>query len=257
MLFSIVSPQFFDGYDKKGWIISVIRDFSLLQAVGIRANFDLIRFNPPDWYVSVLLWGSIVLYLLLRLKYVKVILCIIITCTYSYYFIFQDYSLNDLWEYHYIFFMPLWRALAGMSTGILLGTVIENENIKKYFSKNIQAFNICTLISIAVVCFCIISPNNYDFLCYLCFICIIINLFMPHSLEHYFNRSKYLKSIPDMSFEILLLHKILIPVSVKVASIIGVLDIPILKYIIYACITIIASLIFNKKITPFLQRFAK
>lgn len=256
MLSSIVNPNFFNEYNISinGWIITAIRDLLLLQSVGVDFNVDIVRFNPPDWYISALFWGGVVLYGLLKFKYRKLILFIIIVCTYSFYFIFKVGGLNDLWGYYYVFYMPLWRALAGMSTGILLGMAIENEAIKGFLCKNVQIFNVLTLISIGVVCFCIITPHDYDILCYLCFVCIVTNLFIPQGLERYFSRNKYFRSIPDISFEILLLHKILIIVSVKIASIIGVLDIPIIKYIMYAFITISVSLFFNKKVTPFLQR---
>lgn len=61
---------------------------------------------------------------------------------------------------------------------------------------------------------------------------------------------EYVKCIPDISFEILLLHKILIPVSVKISDYLGVLYIDAAKYAVYAVLVVMAGFIFNRYITP-------
>lgn len=249
MIFSIVYPQFYKPYNYNEWLYSAISNSLLLQSTGL--GYNIVRFNYPDWYLSVLFWGSIFLYFILRYRYArKFILITIVICTYSYYFIFKINNLNDIWGYYSIFYMPLWRGLAGMSTGILLGNILQKKYIKSYLDKNIHLFNLITILSFVIICFCIISPKNFDWLCIICFVLIILNLFTPNGMNKFSNKIHILKNIPDISFEMLLLHFLLIPVSVKISTLMGVLEIPMLKCFIYLFITISVSYILNKKLCP-------
>ena len=251
MLFSIGFPQFFSTYNWKGWIITAFRDLFLLQSVGLNYFDDISpRFNPNDWYISSFFWSSMLLYYLLRFKRLtKVFLTVVILSTYSFYFLFKISSLNEYWGYYYLFYMPFWRAIAGMSIGILIGMFLKNEKNKKTLQCNIKYFNMCAIISIVVICFCIITPKDYDCLCCISFVCLIMNVLTHNGIGHVFVNNKYIKHLPDFSFEILLLHQILIPFSVKFMSIIGIVDINFLKYISYAAITIFISYLFNREIT--------
>lgn len=256
LLFSILFPQFFTPYNTREWIIAAAKDVLLLQSVGVQVTeMVLPRFNPSDWYVSSFFWGSILLYCLLKYKKICVIsLMLIVTCTYSFYFIFKIGTLNDVWGYWHIFYMPLFRGLAGLSTGILLAKVFHYNIVKTYLTKYILFFNIIACIAIGVIGYCIVSPYDYDGLCYLCFVCIIMNSVMTNGLNSYCHNLKFLKIIPDISLEILLLHQILIPVSVKFMSLIGVLDILYVRCILYAFIVIYISYLFHKRIIPYVQK---
>ena len=68
--------------------------------------------------------------------------------------------------------MPLFRGLAGLSTGILLAKVFHYNIVKTYLTKYILFFNIIACFAIGVIGYCIVSPYNYDGLCYLCFVCV-------------------------------------------------------------------------------------
>lgn len=260
LFFSIIFPQFYGDYSLVDWVISAISDIFLLQSVGLDIpNVTRLRFNPPDWYVSAFFWSSILLYGILKFKNlcIKCLMAIVI-CIYSLYFIFRVGGLNELWGYYYILYMPLWRALAGMSVGVLLGMILQKEYIRNYLIKNIRSFNICAIMSMVMIVYGIITSNDFDAVCCLCFICIVSNALIPQGLGCYIDNIKCLKRLPDISFEILLLHKITIPISVKIMTKLGVLDIVFVKYIGYICFTICVAYLFNQKIAPILfKKFIK
>ena len=181
----------------------------------------------------------------------------IVVCIYSFYFVFKVGGLNELWGYYYIFYMPLWRALAGLSIGVLLGMTLQIEYIRNYLIKNIRLFNGCTIMSLVVIIYCIITTNDFDFLCCLCFICVISNTLFPQGLGNYLNNNRYLRLLPDISLEMLLLHKITILISVKIMSVLGVLDIFYVKYIGYIGLTICIAYIYNQKIVPYLKKLLR
>lgn len=259
LLFSIVFYQFYNEYNKVNWILSALRDLTLLQSVGLNI-FDVasVRFNPPDWYISAFFWSSMIIYWLLKFKNVyKIILTVLVLCVYSFYFIFNERGLDEIWCYVNIFYMPLWRALAGISLGVLLGGLLQNILIKEFLLKYKLVFNLITIGSIITICFCIITPKDFDWLCCLCFLCVLLNILSPKGLGCYFNNNRYLKIVPDISFEILLIHQMLIPVTVKMLSLLGVSEIHFLKYISYVCIVIVVAYALQKIVVPSFNQLIK
>ena len=105
--------------------------------------------------------------------------------------------------------------------------------------------------------FSFFSPADIEWVGIICFVYILANAVFPNGLGSYVNKREYAKYIPDISLEILLLHKMLIPVSVKIAYTLGVFHIDVFKYIIYTIVVLAVSYIFNKYLVPQIKKHLK
>lgn len=253
-LFSLKFPQLYPNCSYDHWGISIAREVFLLQSTGFDElfNISLMRTIPTAWYVSVYFYGSIVLYGLLTYvpkMFVNYTLLAIVIGVYGFYLLVWDGTM-EIWTYKSIFYMPLWRGLADMSVGILLGMVLKNDYINKWSNTHNVCFNTLGVIAILGAIFSFFSPIDIEWLAIICFVYILANAVNKNGIGNYFNKIEYAKYIPDISLEILLLHKMLIHVSVKIAEFLGVLYIDILKYIVYTTVIIGVSYIFNKYLIP-------
>lgn len=256
-IYSLIFPKFYPNSSYEHWWLSLAREALLLQSTGLDELFDVIKINlmrttPTAWYVSVYFYGAVVLYGLLTYvpkRFINYTLSAIVIGVYGFYLLAWNGTM-EIWTYKSIFYMPLWRGLADMSVGILLGMVLKNDYINKWSNTHKGCFNTLGVIAILGATFSFVSPIDIEWLGIICFVYILANAVNKNGIGSYFNKIEYAKYIPDISLEILLLHKILIPVSVKIAEILGVLYIDILKYIIYTTVIVGVSYIFNKYIIP-------
>lgn len=253
-IYSLIFPKFNSSCLYEHWGLSLAREALLLQSVGLTKlfNVSLINTMQDAWYVSVYFYGAIMLYGLLTYapkRFVNYTLSTIVIGVYGFYFLAWDGTM-EIWTYKSIFYMPLWRGLANMSVGILLGMVLKKEYVNKWSNTHKVCFNTLGVIAISGAFFSFFSPIDIEWLGIICFVYILANAVSSNGIGSYFNKTKYAKYIPDISLEIMLLHRIFIRVSVKVADCLGVVQIDVLKYMIYATIVLTVSYIFNKYIIP-------
>lgn len=257
-LFSLTFQQFYPNSSYEHWVISLASEIFLLQSVGLVEpfNLNLMRTAPTAWYVSVYFYGAIMLYWILThlpKKWATYIISAIVAGVYGFYIFVWDGTL-EIWTYKSIFYMPLWRGLAGMSVGILLGMIMRNEHINNWIGTHKVYFNILGIAALAGAFYSFFSPTDIEWVGVICFVFILANAVSPNGLGSFINDRKYANLLPDISLEILLLHWMLIPVSVKIANTLGVLSIDALKYIIYATVVLTVSYIFNKFIIPMVKK---
>lgn len=256
-IYSLIFPKFYPNSSYEHWWLSLAREALLLQSIGLDELFNVIKINlmrttPTAWYVSVYFYGTVVLYGLLTYvpkRFISYTLSTIVIGVYGFYLLAWDGTM-EIWTYKSIFYMPLWRGLAGMSVGILLGMVLKKEYVNKWSNTHKVCFNTLGIIAISGAFFSFFSPIDIEWLGIICFVYILANAVSSNGIGSYFNKTKYAKYIPDISLEILLLHIIFIRVSVKVADCLGVVQINVLRYIIYATMVLTVSYIFNKYIIP-------
>lgn len=257
-IYSLVFPQFYEGSSYDHWGMSLVREILLLQSVGISDlfNVNLIKICHTAWYVSVYFYGSLLLYYILShfsKRYVVTIFSAIVIGVYGFYFLVWNGTM-EIWDYKGVFFIPLWRGLAGMSLGILVGMVLKRDAVGRWLNANSVCFNALSIVAFVGAFYSFFASIDIEWAGIICFVCLFANSLMPSGLGSYFNRWKFAKYIPDISLEILLLHKILITVSVKICDFFGVLYIDIVKYTVYAVVVIVVSLVFNKLIVPQIKK---
>lgn len=256
--YSLNFPQFYANSSYEHYNLSLAREVFLLQSVGLTEIFNITTINivQSAWYVSVYFYGAIMLYWILThlpKKWATYIISATVAGVYGFYIFLWDGTL-EIWTYKSIFYMPLWRGLAGMSVGILLGMIMRNEHINNWIGTHKVYFNILGIAALAGAFYSFFSPTDIEWVGVICFVYILANAVSPNGLGSFINDRKYANLIPDISLEILLLHKLLIPVSVKIADTLGVLNIDALKYIIYATVVLTVSYIFNKFIIPMVKK---
>lgn len=260
-IYSLIFPKFYLNSSYEHWGLSLTREALLLQSVGLDELFNVIKINlmrttPTAWYVSVYFYGAIMLYGVLTYvpkRFVNYTLSAIVIGVYGFYFLAWDGTM-EIWTYKSIFYMPLWRGLADMSIGILLGMALKKEYVNQWSNTHKVCFNTLCVIAISGAFFSFFSPIDIEWLGIICFVYILANAVSSNGIGSHFNKTKYAKYIPDISLEILLLHRIFIGISVKVTDFLGVLHIGILKYIIYASVVLTVSYIFNKYLIPQIKK---
>lgn len=92
-------------------------------------------------------------------------------------------------------------------------------------------------------------PYETEFLSLFCY-CIIILACM--SCRDVF--SKVDLELPDITYEMFLLHMLVIKVAVKILDMIGLLDMVILKYITYFILLVVISYLFNRVVKCVMSR---
>lgn len=183
------------------------------------------------------LWGLVVYLILKSGKYAWILLAMTVVATYSMYFTVLDTGLNDEWGYIGFMYMPLWRGMAGMAIGALCGMAMSSARFYAIYARNIRIHNFIALLALIALGAILFNPQNHNLIGVLLIIILFVNVVAPGGLSRYF-QGGVMKYIPDISLEILLLHKFLIMVTVKVADILGVLNIVPVKFILYIVILI-------------------
>lgn len=99
---------------------SPLLELSLLQNVGI--PLENAAMNYPCWYLSVLLFGGTVIYILLRKlskRNFNIAAVSIVICTYAY-LISQSPNIEQWGTAGFVFYLPFWRGMADMMIGIII-----------------------------------------------------------------------------------------------------------------------------------------
>ncbi len=99
---------------------SPLLEVSLLQNVGI--PLENTAMNYPCWYLSILLFGGTVIYILLRKlskRNFNIVAVGIVICTYVY-LISQSFHIEQWGTTGFVFYLPFWRGMADMMIGIII-----------------------------------------------------------------------------------------------------------------------------------------
>ena len=254
---SIFFQGFYPGAENANMWMSIIREATMLKSSGLfeLADVPMIDFNGTAWYVSSFFLGGTVVYLINGFHKLRAyIFSAIAIVFYVWILFFSENGLNGYWGYVGIFYIPLWRGIACMGIGSLLGMVNEFESFNEMCNRFALPFNCLALISLVVGIICCFVPGEYDWLGILCFIILIINILRPAGISLYFNKLKYARYVPDISLEILLIHKFTIILTVKIMTILGLLDYSVLKYVMYVLVTVSAAFAIQKIIVPYILR---
>jgi len=245
ILLFVTAPQFYPNASDADLGISLLREGLCLQATGVfdLYDFNSIRLDPHDWYVSSFLYGGLIIYLMLKSgKYAWIPLAMTAVVTYSTYFLVSDSGLNDEWMYIGFMYMPLWRGMAGMAIGALCGMVMTSSRFSDYYTRNIRIHNLLAALALIGLGAILFISENHNFIGILLITILFINAVAPGGLSKYF-QTGVMKYIPDISLEILLLHKFLIIVTVKVADILGILYVLPAKFMLFIFILIAGGVV--------------
>lgn len=136
-------------------LYSPIADLLLLENIGL--PFELEGINYPCWYLSVLLWGGTLVFVLARFLPTKVyrILSVISIIFFYGYVLVNFYSIEQWGSVSHVFYLPFWRGVAGMMTGTLM---YHMPIPKKRIGIIVEVFTILALIA------SLFLKGRYDYL---------------------------------------------------------------------------------------------
>ncbi len=233
--------------------LCLTNDTGLLEILGIRNN--VVYLIKGSWYVAEYFWGGILIFMILKMNRIRLyVLITIVTTFYTWIFIIADGGLNDYWGFESIFFIPLCRGVAGMSLGAIVGMILYNGSIKNYMNNRRRTFNLLASVCLLGSVFCCFTSFDLDWLGVICFIIIAINILMADGISMKFNKLKYANLVPDISLEILLLHKFATVLTVKSLAFVGFLEYNTFKYIAFILVTVSVAILFQKLIVPLVTR---
>ncbi len=241
-------------------LASILRDSIMLQATGLFELLGISTFNlsPHSWYVSSFFYGGIFVYFINKLKPFRIyILTFVAVIFYVWILFISSKGLNGYWEYESIFYIPLWRGIAGMSIGSLVGMATDLKLVSKYLQNNISIFNQITVFALCASIVCCFIELNFNWIGILCFIVVSANILVNNGISKWFNQFKYAQFIPDISLEILLIHKYTLAVTAKIFVFVGMTEYTIFESIFFIMMTISAALLFQKFIVPIFIRTLK
>jgi len=193
--------------------------------------------NYPCWYLSVLVYGGFVVYLLLRLNSklsIRLFLPVIVILFYS--FIFSRGSLNQQWDTVFGISIPFLRGIAGLSLGVILGGLSQSFKVE---GRLLIVFRILSILALVLT---IISFVTFAVPEWIVLIAIAVFVFALIVDGDFYERS-FLTQIPSgilsTSYEMLILH---VPVMYFVGGILNLVSLPsALVVVIYLVITVICS----------------
>lgn len=197
------------GVDFHLWdyIVRLIPDSLLLQGTGLFFS----GLNSPTWYVSTLLVSSTILYSLIRLNRdltVSVICPIISLLGYTYLTYLGGYDVYYLNNGG--FFIPLVRAFAGLSLGVVLSSIVDlkctqlSENHLLYDGMGVVSF---ALMFVFLFTDYVRDGINYsDSLLLLLIAIVVLECMIDGSLFQRVFKHSIWASLGGVTYEMLLLH---------------------------------------------------
>lgn len=246
---ALTNPQFYRHPETANWPLSILNDGLMASATGLFYLGDdyVMRFNGPDWYLSALLWGGTLLYFIIRsCKHAPIIIATITIAVYAY--LFGVNGGIESWKFAGPFYMPFWRGMAGMGLGILLGMASNAKITQQFLSKERTALRIIMLaVPTAIAAGCLFSPTNADLPGLIALFTIsaaLIYMPLPESAP------KWLRYVPDISLEILLIHRFTIGMTNQISETAGFEDSFLIKSILLLLLTITGALLLQRVAMP-------
>lgn len=182
-------------------LLQFVSDSLMLNSCGIFKG----GLNYPLWYVSVLLIGSGIVYSILyynRRLAIGIICPLIIMLTYTYLFNGGADGNIQSWNSFYCFSLPMWRGIADLSLGTMLGYVIRYKS-NFLNPKIVDCFG---FISVIVVLFLTFSKAAYDQYSILASCSLVLMCFSQKSCVHIIFKHAFWNTLGGVTYEMLVLH---------------------------------------------------
>ena len=219
-------------------IFDFIYELSLMQ--GCISIPEVNCANRVVWYVSVLVWGGFFVFLLLK-RTKSTILLLGISLFIYFMLLGACGSFDDTFSNWGIIHLPFWRGIAGLLLGACLSKINDDFNNNKIKDKTFSFIWIIGIVAFILSLILMFLPYKTEFLSLLCY-CIVLLACM--SSEDKFSRA--LPNITDITYEMFLLHLLIIKITVKSLDMVGLLDLSIMKYITYFMFLIAVSYLYKR-----------
>ncbi len=193
-----------------------ISEAFILQNVGIFSG----GFNYPLWYYCVLIVGGYFLYYIIAKFKSGIQFIIPLFCLMSF-VLLSNISENKLenWQTLGCIYIPIIRGASEIGVGILLRSIVENNFCKKYNSK---ALDLLFVLSFILTIGIMVNENVSDFYILLTFPVLIFSALRNECVVSKMFQSKIWDKLGKITWEMFLLHGVLISITNKALSIAGI-----------------------------------
>ena len=182
---------------------NILAEIFLIQALGFTKG----GVNYPCWYLSVLVWGSILFYAVLLYTNKKERIFFSAVCTIMFYVWVNMFNGGRTvsWGYFHGFYIPLFRGLANIALGVILYEL--HIYIKRFFRRGNW---IIEVISFVLAMIFMAMPSNYDTL-FVFFICIfILSILWENSIFNHIGKNLLVRKISKYEYAFFLNHAVII-----------------------------------------------
>ena len=219
--------------------IKLLPELLLMQNIGIYSG----GYNYPLWYYSVLIWGGAIWYAILRFNAkacVNIVLPLFVLSYYSWHF--GNYDSLEVWGHHGIY-VPFFRGLADMGTGILLACLVPYVPVNS-LSKLVMHF--MTITSLPLFAYLLYAQASYDKYCLILIPLILLDCIHKDGLLGKLLNRRVFSFMGGVSFEMYVLHFPLILLFNKVKNVCGISASPLSVFVVYVVLITIISIFFKK-----------
>ena len=196
--------------------------------------------NVVVWYVSVLFWAGMLVLLVLRLT--KNVVFLLVCALFIYWGILKLCgNFNETFINWGIVHIPFWRGFAGLILGACLARIdkyMKSCELDERFYRLLRIAGVLAFVISIVVMFLPFKTEILSLLCYS--IVVLVCISTPNNIR--------IKShnLPDITYEMFLLHMLSIAIAVKALDMVRLLDILSLKYATYILILVVLSYLLNR-----------
>ena len=196
--------------------------------------------NRVIWFVPVLFWGGLLV--MSALKATKKIVLFLLGAVFIYVNILMSCgNFNDTFRCVGIFYVPFWRGVAGLLLGVVIGSIatkVDKENISDCCIKWIGSVGILSFCLSIVLLF---LPYDTEILSLCCYCAVMLSSIISDKIVR-----GWCPQLPDITYEMFLLHIIVIMFTVKFLDLLGWVQYSWLKYVTYVAILLFASYVLNR-----------
>lgn len=235
-----------NNLDAINTIFTSISEILMIQNIGI-FNGGL---NQPLWYFSVLIFGSYLIYELLKKDeklFLKILGPIIVLFTFA--LIKTNTSTIENWDIIYGLYMPLLRGIADLTIGCILAWIYEEYNIKiqKFICDKKLISNIIEFLTYILISYIIINKTDYELYCLILFPLLILFANSEFSICSRLFDKKLFKKNGDLTYAMYLNHYSILMITATIynkvlSNILNKIEI----IVLYVIIVIIYSYITDK-----------
>lgn len=183
-------------------IYQFISELLMLQAVGLWDN----GMNWPTWYVSVLVYGGMLIYAILKYQKdlaLKIIFPIIILLGYTH--IFSKTNHIEVWGNATIISYPLLRGICDMTLGVIIMT-IHKSKLLFLNTKQTILLDIISILSLILFIKQLIDIQDKDSYSLIFISVILVSLFRNKSIYNIIFKAPIWGKLGSITYEMLIVH---------------------------------------------------
>lgn len=196
--------------------------------------------NRVVWFVSVLFWGGLLVMSLMKVTRNIALFSFVAISIYASILIYCG-NFDDTFRCIWILYAPFWRGVAGLLLGVVIARLTRKVSDIKLSGSYIKWIGVVGLLSFCLSILLMFLPYKTEMLSLCCYCVVMIASIISDGIV-----KERLPQLPDITYEMFLLHLLVIMFAVKFLDVVGCLQYAWLKYAIFLAILLTASYMLNR-----------